>query len=193
MIFAMKKINIILNSILCQVRQWILAVCFLMSSYAYATISIQVQDNVFKYGTTDIDIRCIVNGTLLNRTESIQLKRSNENIVSITQYGTFWQDKALQNRGKINASIKNVHSSCLNLKICACNVTQTDVATYVCHLSAIKEDFSQILSKSEDISLNITGFDDKKTNKCGSSSHAPFAKGSRFLLMFIALVNAVQN
>lgn len=160
----------------------------------HATISIQVQDNVFKYGTTDIDIRCIVNGTLLYRTEIIQLKRSNENIVSITQYGTFWQDTALQNRGEINASIKNVNSSCLNLKIVACNVTQTDVATYLCHLSAIKEDdFSQILNKSKDISLNITGFGDKKTNKCGSSSHAPFAKGSRFVVMLIAIVNAVLN
>lgn len=190
----MKKLIIILNSILCQVRQWILAVCFLMSSYAYATISIQVQDNVFKYGTTDIDIRCIVNKTLLNRTEGIQLKRSNENIVSITQYGRFWQDKALENRGKMNAKIENVQSPYLNLKIFACNVTQTDVATYVCHLSAIKEeDFSQIVPNSEQISLNITGFDDKKTNKCGSSSHAPFAKGSCFVVMLIAIVNAVLN
>lgn len=189
----MKKLNIILCQVR-QVRQWILAVCFLMSSYAYATISIQVQDNVFKYGTTDIDISCIVNKTLLNSTEIIQLRRSNENIVSITKYGKFWQDKTLQNRGKLDATIENVHSPYLNLKIFACKVTQTDVATYLCHLSAIKEeDFSQILRNSTHISLNITGFDDKKTNKCGSSSHAPFAKGSCFVVMLIAIVNAVLN
>lgn len=78
--------------------------------------------------------------------------------MSITQYGRFWQDKALENRGKMNAKIENVQSPYLNLKIFACNVTQTDVATYLCHLSAIKEeDFSQILPNSEQISLNITG------------------------------------
>lgn len=78
--------------------------------------------------------------------------------MSITQYGRFWQDKTLQKRGKMNADIENVSSPYLNLKIFACNVTQTDVATYLCHLSAIEiEDFSQILRNSEQISLNITG------------------------------------
>lgn len=78
--------------------------------------------------------------------------------MSITKYGKFWQDKTLQNRGKLDATIENVHSPYLNLKIFACKVTQTDVATYLCHLSAIKEeDFAQILRNSTQISLNITG------------------------------------
>lgn len=86
------------------------------------------------------------------------MKRSDKDIVSITQYGTFWQDKNLEIRSNINANIKNVHSSYLYLKISACNVTQTDEATYFCDLSAIKEeDFSQVLAQSEKISLNITG------------------------------------
>lgn len=164
---------------------------FFISHQAFATISIQVPDNVIKYGNTDIDILCIVNGSSLTSTESIQLKRSNENIVSITKYGIFWQDKNLQNRGKINATIKNVHSSYLQLKISACNVNQTDEATYLCSLSAVKKDFLPTLPNSEEISLNITGFDDDKINKCGLSSHAPFAKGSLFLLMLNAIANAV--
>lgn len=86
------------------------------------------------------------------------MKRSNKDIVSITEYGVFWQDKNLETRSKINANIENVRSSFLNLKILACNVTQTDEATYSCDLSAIKEeDFSQVLAQSEKISLNITG------------------------------------
>lgn len=86
------------------------------------------------------------------------MKRSNKDIVSITEYGFFWQDKNLETRSKINANIENVRSSFLNLKILACNVTQTDEATYFCDLSAIKEeDFSQVLAQSEKISLNITG------------------------------------
>lgn len=187
----MKK-KIILDSILCQVKQMILLLCFLMASYAYATISIQVPDNVIKYGNKDIDILCIVNGTSLKSTESIQMKRSNIDIVSITQYGLFWQDKNLRIRSEINADIENVHSSYLRLKILACNVEQTDEATYFCDLSAIKEDFSQILGQSEKISLNITGIDDDdKTNKCGSSSQAQFAKGSRFLLLILFIIEIV--
>lgn len=85
------------------------------------------------------------------------MKRSNKDIVSITEYGVFWQDKNLETRSKINATIENVRSSHLYLKILACNVTQTDEATYFCYLSAITEDFSQVLAQSEKISLNITG------------------------------------
>lgn len=154
-----------------------------------AIISIQVADNIIEYGNTDINIRCIVNGTSLKDTGSIQMKRSNKDIVSITEYGFFWQDKNLETRSKINANIENVRSSFLNLKILACNVTQTDEATYFCDLSAIKEeDFSQVLAQSEKISLNITGIDDAKTNKCGSTSQAQFVKGSGFLLLTIFII-----
>nr|XP_034307641.1 uncharacterized protein LOC117683010 [Crassostrea gigas] len=183
------KTNIILDSIPCQVIGLILAVCFLMNSYAYAIITIQVPDNIIEYGNTDINILCIVNGTSLKGAGSIQMKRSNKDIVSITDYGVFWQDKNLETRSKINATIENVRSSYLYLKILACNVTQTDEATYFCDLSAINEDFSQVLAQSEKISLNITGIDDAKTNKCGSTSLAQFVKGSRFLLLIIFIID----
>lgn len=73
------------------------------------------------------------------------MKKSNTNIVSITHYGIFWQDKNLQTRSMINATIENVNLSFLHLKIFACDVAQTDEATYFCDISAIKEDFSVIL------------------------------------------------
>lgn len=126
-------------------------------SAAFATISIQVPDNVIQYGNTDIDIRCIVNGSSLVSTVGIQLKRSNNSIVSITKYGISWLDKSLQNRSEINATLENVNLSYLLLKILACNVERTDEATYYCDLSAIKEDYSVYQKSSEQISLNITG------------------------------------
>lgn len=183
------KTNTILDSIPCQVRGLILAVCFLMNSYAFAIISIQVPENIIEYGNTDINILCIVNGTSLKGAGSIQMKRSDKDIVSVTQFGTFWQDKNLEVRSKMNATIVNVRSSFLYLKIHACNVTQTDEATYFCDLSAIKEeDLSQVLERSEKISLNITGIDDAKTNKCGSTSQAQSVKGSRFILLIIFII-----
>lgn len=85
------------------------------------------------------------------------MKKSNTNIVSITHCGIFWQDKNLQTRSMINATIENVNLSFLHLKIFACNVARTDEATYFCDISAIKEDCSVILRSSNEISLNITG------------------------------------
>lgn len=168
-----------------------LAVCFLMASYAFATISIQVPVNVIQYGNTDIDILCIVNGSSLVSIEGIQLKRSDNSIVSITKYGAGISllDKSLQNRSKINATIKNVNRSFLHLKIVACNVERTDEATYYCDLSAIKEDNSVYQRSSEQISLNIMGFVNEKTDKCvvGPSSHAPLESKSDLLLMLIAI------
>lgn len=189
----MKNTITILDSSPCQVRQMIPAVFFLITSCAFATISIQVPNKVIKYGNTDIDILCAVNGTSLQSTDGIQLKRSNTSIVSISNYGIGWQDKILQTRSKINANIENVNRSYLHLKILACNVERTDEATYYCDLSATKEDFSQYPMSSEQISLNITGFVDRKTDKCGQSSHATFAKGSGFVLMQIAIVIAVLD
>lgn len=160
-----------------------------MTSCALATISIKVTDDVIKYGSTDIDIHCIVNGTSLSSTEGIQLKKSNKSIVSITRYGIFWQDKILQNRSEIYATIENVNLSYLHLKIIACNVELTDEATYYCDLSAIKKDFSEHNNSSKQISLSIAGFVDETTNKCvvGSSSHAPLEKNSEYLLMLIVI------
>uniref|UniRef100_A0A8W8LW43 Ig-like domain-containing protein n=1 Tax=Magallana gigas TaxID=29159 RepID=A0A8W8LW43_MAGGI len=167
MMFVRKKTNIISNSVLCRVIQLLLLVCVLMTSYAYATISIQVTDRVIIYGKTDIDILCIVNGTSLESTDGIQLKKSNTNTVSISEFGTIWQDKILETRSQINASIKNVQLSYLRLTILACNVERTDEATYSCDLTATKEDFSNYYSNSTETSLNITGFVDEKTDKCG--------------------------
>lgn len=129
-------------------------------SAAFATISIQVPHNVIEYGNTDIDICCIVNGSSLFSTEGIQLKRSDNSILSITKYGTgiSWLDKSLQNRSEIIATIENVNRSFLHLKIFACNVKRTDEATYYCDLIAIKKDFSLYKGRSEQISLNITGY-----------------------------------
>lgn len=164
-----------------------------MTSCAFATISIRVPSNVIKYGTTDIDILCIVNGTSLKSTDSIQLKRSNKSIVSITKYGMGWQDKILETRSNINASIENVQLSYLHLTILACNVERTDEAIYFCDISATREDFTPYQPKSAEISLNITGSVDGKTDKCGPSSHATFVKGSGFVLMLIAIVIKVLN
>lgn len=76
--------------------------------------------------------------------------------MSITQNGINWQDKNLQTRGKINATIENVYLSYLHLKILARNVKRTDEATYSCVLVAIK-DISMFLQSSDEISMNITG------------------------------------
>lgn len=130
---------------------------FIFSNAAHATFSIKVSDTVIKYGKTDIDIRCIVNGTSLKSIGSIQLKKSNTNIVLISDSGIFWQDKILETRSKINAFIENVQFSYLHLKIVACNVERTDEATYFCDLFAIEEDFSLSLRSSSEIYMNITG------------------------------------
>lgn len=164
-----------------------------MTSYAYANISIQVTDSVIIYGKTDIDILCIVNGTSLKSTDVIQLKKSNTSIVSKSDFGTFWQDKILENRSKLTADIKKVQSSYLHLTIFACDVERTDEAIYFCYLSATTEDFTPHQSESEQISLIITGSADGNKDKCGPSSHATFVKGSGFVLMLIAIVFKVLN
>lgn len=188
MMFVRKKRNTFSNSVLCRVIQLVLLVCVLMTSYAYATISIQVTDTVIKYGKTDIDILCKVNGTSLKSTDGIQLKKSTTSIVSITDFAIIWKDKVLENRSKLNASIENVQSSYLRLTILACNVERGDDAIYFCDLSATRENFTPYKSSSEQISLNITGSVDGKKDKCGPSSHATFVKGPGFVLMLIAIV-----
>lgn len=130
---------------------------FIVPNAAYATLSIKVTDKVIKYGKTDIDILCNVNGTSLKSIGSIQLKKSNTNIVLISDSGIFWQDKILGTRSKRNASIENVQFSYLHLKIVACNVERIDEATYFCDLFAIEEDFSLSLLSSSEIYMNITG------------------------------------
>ncbi|XP_052676631.1 uncharacterized protein LOC128158001 isoform X2 [Crassostrea angulata] len=189
----MKKPNLFLDSTPCQFKHMILFLCFLMNNYAYATISIRVTDNVIIYGKTNFDILCIVNGTSLKSIDGIQLKKSNTSIVSISYFGIIWQDKVLETRSKINASIENVQSSYLHLTILACNVERGDDAIYFCDLRATREDITPYKSRSEQISLNITGSVDGKTDKCGPSSHATFVEGSGFVLMLFAIVFQVLN
>lgn len=191
MMFVRKKRNTISNTVLCRVIQLLLLVCVLMTSYAYETISIQITDSVIKYGKTDIDILCNVNGTSLKSIDGIQLKKSNTNIVSISEFGTIWQDTILKDRSKLDASIKNVQSSYLHLTILACNVERTDEGIYFCVISANTEDFTPHQPESAKIYLNITGSVDGKTDKCSPSSQATYVKGSGFVLMLIAIVNKV--
>lgn len=130
---------------------------FDFSIAAFAAISIQATDNVIKYGKTDIDILWFLNGTSLKSTDGIQLKKFNTNIVSVSQHGIYWQDKNLQTRSKINATIEIVNPSYLHLKIFACIVERTDEATYFCDISATTADFSVYKQSSDEIFMNITG------------------------------------
>lgn len=175
----------------------------LMASYAQAYISIQVPNTLIDYGKTDIYFRCIVNGTFLESINVIQLKRSNTNIVLISQDGVFWQDNQLQNRSKVDASIENVNSSYLHLKIMACDVNQTiDEEAYQCTLNALGNIKPIIQEDSDTVNLNITGYNKGDQENCGlnvkepkvktAPSHAMFVKGSYFTLMKIALILAMS-
>lgn len=79
------------------------------------------------------------------------------NIVSIISDGSvFWQDKQLQNRSKVTASIENINQSYLHLKIRACDVNDTvDKGIYACELIAHRK--SSIEIRSEKKNLTITG------------------------------------
>lgn len=113
------------------------------------------------YGGTDIDISCRVNGTSsIKNIEVIQLKRSNTNIVSISNDSVSWQDEKLKTRSKADGSTKDVLSSNLRFKIMACDVNQTvDERSYYCTLIASgNENPLQLIQKDSDkVNLNITG------------------------------------
>lgn len=112
------------------------------------------------YGRTDIDISCRVNGTSIESIDIIQLKRSDTNIVSISDDGISWQDTELQTRSKIDASILNILSSHLDVKVIACDVNQTiDEGYYQCALLATGNENPLIQRVSNIVNLNITGID----------------------------------
>lgn len=164
-----------------------------MASFAQAFISIQVQNTLIDYGKTDIDISCRVNGTSIESIAIIQLKRSDTNIVSITDSGVFWQDKKLESRSKVNATIKIILSSYLQLKIMACDVNQTiDEGSYQCALVASGNENPLIQMVSNIVNLNITGSSERKQEKCAARSHAMFVKGSIFFLMKITLMRVMS-
>lgn len=167
----------------------------LMASYAQAYISIQAQNTLIDYGGTDIDISCRVNGTSIKSIEIIQLKRSDTNIVFISNESIFWQDEKLKTRSKAVGSIKNVLSSYLDLKIMACEVNQTvDEKSYHCALIANgNENPPQFIQDdSNKVNLNITGSLEGKQEKCAAHSHAMFVKGSIFFFMEIALIRVMS-
>lgn len=110
------------------------------------------------YGRTDIDISCRVDGTSIESIDIIQLKRSDTNIVSISDDGISWQDTELQTRSKIDASILNILSSHLDVMVMACDVNQTkDEGSYQCVLLATGNE--NPLKVSNIVNLNITGID----------------------------------
>lgn len=124
---------------------------------AQAYISIQVQNTLIDYGRADIDIRCRVNGTSVESVDIIQLKRNDTNIVLVSDRGVSWQDKNLKNRSEAVGSTDDVLSSCLHLKIMACNVSQTvDEGSYQCALLA-NGDEDPLTQYSNKVNLNITG------------------------------------
>lgn len=187
------KTNTILDSIPWQVRGLILAVCFPMNSYAQAYISIQVQNTLIDYGSSDIDISCIVNGTSLESIQIIQLKRNDTNIVLIDVDGVSWQDTKLEARSDVNASINSTLSSYLHIKIMACDVNQTvDEGSYQCALVATGIKNPLIRRFSNISNLNITGSSERKQEKCALHSHAMFVKGSIFFFMKIALIRMMS-
>lgn len=112
------------------------------------------------YGGTDIDISCRVNGTSIKSIEIIQLKRSDTNIVLISNNIIFWQDETLKTRSEAVGSIENVLSSYLDLKIMACEVNPTvDGKSYHCTLIANGNEnpFQLIQEDSNKVNLNIKG------------------------------------
>lgn len=167
----------------------------LMASYAQAFISIQVQNTLIDYGGTDIDISCRVNGTSIKNIEVIQLKRSNTNIVSISNDSISWQDENLETRSKADGSTKDVLSSNLTFKIMACDVNQTvDERSYHCALIANGNEnpLQLIQDDSNKVNLNITGSFEGKQEKCTEHSHAMIVKGSIFFFMKIALIRVMS-
>lgn len=109
-------------------------------------------------GKTDIDIRCMVDGTNLTRIYVIQLERSNKTVVTISSDGVIWKEAALKNKtgATVNASISIVSSSYLHLKISKTMVRYPeDMGSYQCLLFAfdLKNRFQKIYSKI----MNLTG------------------------------------
>ena len=123
---------------------------------AYALTSIQVQNPV-ELGKTDIDIRCLVNDSNIERVIIIQLLKFNKNIASVRETGVFWQDQELQGRAVAYGSVINATSSYLHMTIDKRNVTSSDGGTYSCLSSAKYRNRSILPENTEGIFLNITG------------------------------------
>ena len=119
---------------------------------AYALTSIQVQNPV-QLRKTDIDIRCLVNDSNIERVIIIQLLKFNKNIASVRETGVFWQDQELQGRAVADGSVMNATSSYLHMAIVRQNVTKNDSGTYFCKSFANYRNPQE----SQKTFLNITG------------------------------------
>lgn len=127
------------------------------------SISIKVEPLVVKFDNSDIDIRCIVDGTTLTHILSIQLIRSNTTgsntpVVTVTQKRVELEDAALENTTgvTVNASVSNVMSSYLHLEIPKTVVRYPeDMGSYQCSLLAL--DSLGGLVEYHSLIVNITG------------------------------------
>lgn len=127
---------------------------------AYATISIEVPNTSIELKKTDVEVKCLVNGTSLKKIVSLHLKRSDQYVVSKRAGGSEnWQDKELVKRGKVNVSLTNVLSSYLILTIPKSKVATKDMGTYGCELTADRRNGLFIHQKSDQIFIEITGKD----------------------------------
>lgn len=120
-------------------------------------ISIQVQNTFIELGRKDIDIRCLVNDSEIERIIAIQLLRSDTNIVSVKGAGISWQDEELKERAVANGSVINAPTYYLHMTIDRQMVTKNDSDTYSCISSAQYRNKSIISENSGKTFLNITG------------------------------------
>lgn len=127
-------------------------------SAAFGFISIEVETPVVKIDKSDIDIRCIVDGTNLSEVYNIKLIRSNTTVVTVSEKGVAWRDAALENKTgvTVNASISNAMSPYLHLEIQKTVVRYPgDFGSYQCCLVAI--DSLGGLVNNQSLIVNITG------------------------------------
>lgn len=138
------------------------------------SISIKVEPALIEYGKSGVNISCIVNGTNIIAISSIQLKRSESNVVSVTKVASsFWQDKELEKKTgvTVNASISNVMSSYLHLEIPSLAVRYPkEMGSYQCILSFVNSDGGADQYYSQSIMLNITSIKKKPQITLLSSS-----------------------
>lgn len=125
-----------------------------------ASISIEVEPLLIEFGKSGVNVTCVVNGTNLLGVSTIQLKRSESNVVSVTKFKIAWQDEALENKTgvTVKASINNTMTSFLRFEISKLAVRYLEVMeSYQCVLSAVTASGEVKEYKSQSIVLNITG------------------------------------
>ncbi|XP_078340640.1 uncharacterized protein LOC144627441 isoform X2 [Crassostrea virginica] len=152
-----------------------------------AMISIQVQNTFIDLGRTDIDIRCFVNDSDIERIGVIQLLRSDKNIVSITERGVFWQDKNLQGRAAINGSGINGISSNLHIRIDMQKVTKNDGGAYFCKSTVLSGSRGTITVETGKHYLNIT-----ETKKVETNDGYQRSQHNDFLVLVTVLINYIS-